>query len=299
MIPVPDYELLRFSLPEEFEELFTAELWSLGSLGFEVREDEPGRVRLDAYFPHPLPAAVRWANDTSPRRGAKETSWVRRGVRAIGSERLADRDWLASYRRAAEPFDVGRRFRIDPRDLSEEDDAADDSRFTLKIPAQTAFGTGSHESTRLVLEWLEELDLRGLEVLDVGTGSGILSFAAEFLGAGRIVAFDVDAPAICIARGNARLNGAASRFFAGGTAALRPERRFDLALVNILPENFAGEIPRLARVLKRGGRVISSGNLVERRDELLARWRSVGFALEAERRADEWVAFLLALRSHP
>ena len=288
-----DYELLRFSLPEELEELFTAELWSAGALGFEVREAEHGRLWLDAYFPSPRPAG---ASDRQLGR------WIRRGVRLMSSKRLADQDWLASYRGAVEPFDIGRRFRIDPRDPDQgKRSVAEDRRFTLRIPAQTAFGTGSHASTRLVLEWLEELELADLEVLDVGTGSGILSFAAERLGAGRIVAFDVDAPSICIARANARLNAPLRgnvmmpRFFAGSLAALRPEHRFDLALVNILPENFAGQLPRLAGMLKPGGRVISSGNLCERREELLGRWQCRGFQLEAERRQDEWLAFLLAV----
>ncbi len=291
---MPAYQLLQFSLPEDLEESFIAELWAAGALGFEVQGGEPGRNKVDAYFPSPLPAAL---SELGLER------WIRRGVVRLGAERLADRDWLAAYRESAEPFDVGHRFRIDPRDPDEGmTGAADDRRFTLRIPAQTAFGTGSHASTRLVLEWLEDLDLSGLEVLDVGTGSGILAFAAERLGAGRIVAFDIDAAAVCIARGNARLNAAlaphrgdeaAPRLFAGGMAALRPERRFDLALVNILPENFAGQVPSLAGVLRPGGRVISSGNLAERRDELLARWQGAGLALEAERRAEEWIAFLV------
>ncbi len=318
---MPDYKRLRFSLPVDLEDELVAELWSLGALGFEVQAADAGRLRVDAYFPSPLPAAIgdheltsprRGANETSPRRGAVETPWAGRGVLSSGSEHLADRDWLASYRQSAEPFDIGRKFRVDPGDAwidpSDPGDPVDatttagDSRFILRIPAQTAFGTGSHESTRLVLEWLEELDLAGLDVLDVGTGSGILSFAAERLGAGRIVAFDVDAPAICIARGNARLNAldgvSRTRCFAGSLAALRVERRFDLALVNILPENFT-EISGLAGLLRPGGRVISSGNLAGRRDELLARWRRHGFALEAERRQDEWIAFLLVADSAP
>ncbi len=282
------FQLLRFFLPADLEEQLVAELWSLGALGFEVREAEAGRLRVDAYFP-----AMR-----RPAVGERELArWARRGVRAVGSKSLADRDWLASYRAAAEPFEVGRRLRVDPGPAPADppaEDAAEDSRFTLRIPAQTAFGTGSHESTRLVLEWLEELELTGLEVLDVGTGSGILSFAAERLGAGRVVACDVDAPSVCIARCNARLNRAAPRLYAGSLAALRPERRFDLALVNILPENFAGGIPRLAGVLRPGGRAISSGNLAERRGELLARWVGAGFALEEEKPAGEWLAFLLS-----
>ena len=291
-----EYELLRFTLPVDLEELFTAELWSLGALGFEITEAEPGQLRLDAYFPSPLPTAAE-IYEFAP--------WTRRGVLQTGSERFADRDWLASYRQTAKPFDVGHRLRIDPRDLSEENKAADDgSRVTLKIPAQTAFGTGSHESTRLVLEWLEQLDLTGLEVLDVGTGSGILSFAAERLGARQTVSFDIDAPSVCIAGGNARLNAVTPWLFAGSIAAIRLKRRFDLALVNILPENFASRaapkghksnLERLAAMMKLSGRLISSGNLVERRSELLAQWQDHGFVLEAERQRDEWIAFLLAL----
>ncbi len=282
-ISSPEYQRLRFTLPEDLEDQFVAALWSLGALGFEVAEAAPGSLRVDAWFPAPLAPAAD---------GSELARWTRRGVRAVGSEGLADRDWLASYRAAAEPFDVGRRFRIDSGEASAEEAAGDGRRRTLKIPAQTAFGTGSHESTRLVLEWLEELDLTGLEVLDVGTGSGILSFAAEHLGAERVVGFDVDAQSICIARGNARFNQFAPRLFAGSLTALRLERRFDLALVNILPENFS-EISRLTGMLKPGSRVISSGNLAERRGELLARWQRWGFVLRDERRQAEWIAFLL------
>lgn len=276
-----DYELLRFTLPVDLEERFVAELWSLGALGFETSDVESGRLRLDAWFSGPI------SIEPDPL-----TEWSRHGVELIATTQLEDRDWLSPYRAAAEPFDVGCRFRIDPGEASSANAAPEDSRFVLKVPAQTAFGTGSHESTRLVLEWLEDLHLNGLAVLDVGAGSGILSFATELLGASRTVAFDIDAPSICIARSNAGLNRVMPQLFAGGIAALRPERRFDLALVNILPENFR-DIPHLAGLLKPGGRVISSGNLSERRDELLGRWQERGFTLEDERHQAEWTAFLL------
>ncbi len=281
-----NYQLRQFSLPAEVEELLTAELWSLGAVGFEVHDAEPGRLRLDAYFPTPLPAAAS---------RHQLAAWQRRGVRLLSSRILDDRDWLAAYRSAAEPFNVGRRLRIDPGDPSEglAPAVVSGSRLNLRIPAQTAFGTGSHESTRLVLEWLEELDLTGLTVLDVGTGSGILAFAAELFGASRIVGCDIDSQSVCIAGGNARLNGAEPWLFAGGVAALRHRHRFDLALVNILPEKITADLPSLAAVLKPGGRLISSGNLAERRGELLARWRRAGFVLEAERRDGDWVAFML------
>ena len=76
---------------------------------------------------------------------------------------------------------------------------------------------------------------------------------------------------------------------------MRPFPCFDLALVNILPENIVDDIPDLIRVLRPRARLISSGNLASRRDELVDRWTRWGFVLEDERQADEWVAFLLTL----
>ena len=281
------YELRAFSLPADLEDLFTAELWSLGALGFQVGDAEAGRLRLDAYFPSPVPAALA-RHDFDP--------WRRRGVAELTTEELADRDWLAPYRAACEPFDVASSFRVDPRDpVDGASGSAPSSRRTLRIPARTAFGTGSHPSTSLALEWLEELDIAGLAVLDVGTGSGILSFAAEILGAGPVVGLDVDAQAACIAHGNALLNEMTPRFFAGSVAALAARPRFDLALVNVLPENVLHEIPRLIQVLKPAARLVSSGNLASRREELLARWTGWGFELAGEKRDGEWAAWLLAL----
>ncbi|MEO1088948.1 MAG: 50S ribosomal protein L11 methyltransferase, partial [Acidobacteriota bacterium] len=81
-----------------------------------------------------------------------------------------------------------------------------EGRVALHVPAENAFGTGSHESTRLMLLWMSELDLTGLDVLDVGCGSGILSFAAERLGA-KVVGFDLDVPSAITARRNGIRNG--------------------------------------------------------------------------------------------
>ena len=281
-----DYELRTFSLPVGLEERFTAELWSLGALGFESHEAAAGQLRLDAYFPVPLPAALR---------RFAAASWQRRGICQLSAERFAEQDWLADYRRAVEPLDVGQGFRIDPRDQVEAQAASPStgSRRTLRIPARTAFGTGSHESTRLALEWIEATDLTGCAVLDVGTGSGILSFVAEVLGARRVVGFDIDAQAVCQARVNARLNGLAPKLFAGGFSAIGAKPRFDLALVNVLPENLCHEIPRLVAVLQPRARVISSGNLLHRRDELLGVWADWGLTPLGEKRENEWVAWLL------
>lgn len=287
------YHVRTFLLPAEHEDELAAELWSHGTLGFEIRNDGPGRLRLLAYFTDP------------PDLGALLSSpWCERGVEPAVETLLAEQDWLAAYRRAARPFDVGRRFRIDPGEISETDTAAEPApgRFLLRIPARTAFGTGSHESTRLVLGWLEDLDLTGRTVLDVGTGSGILSLAALRLGAARAVGIDLDAQAVCLARHNGELNrdpgGGHLALAAARLGALRPWPRFDLALVNVLPERILSEIGDLPALLRPGGEVISSGNLWERRGEILAQLAERGLEPVEERCDGEWVAFRLRASIH-
>ena len=288
-----DYLRLRFALPRDaetgsgIEDRFGAELWARGILGCEIHDRPDGRLQLDAYLPSPIPDAMA-ALDLS--------AWP--GVEALDRETFADRDWLADYRAGAQPLEIGHRLCIDPRD---PDDAplppTGDGRLLLRIPARNAFGTGSHASTRLVLEWLEDLDLEDRTVLDVGSGSGILCFTVLAFGARRAVGFDLDMPSVIVSRQNAALNrgvldGRAPRFYAGRLGALSADAAFDLLLVNILPERIADELPLLLRHLRPGGRLLSSGNLWDRRDEIAAPFRAAGLELEATRRLEEWTAFL-------
>jgi len=278
------YDRLTILVPPAVEESVAAELWRRGTLGLELADAADGRLRVEAYFP----AGAGGAVDLS--------AWRGRGVEVVAAETFAERDWLAAYRAQARPFDVGRRLRVDPRDPSAATPPSAGDRVLLRIPARTAFGTGSHESTRLALELLEALEPAGLEVLDVGTGSGILACAALRFGARAVVGFDLDPAAALIAGQNARLNAVAPRLFAGRLAALRRGRRFDLALVNVLPGKIRREVPRIAGLLRRGGRAISSGNLEGERVSVLAAWAGAGLEPVAERRAGEWIAFLLAGR---
>jgi ribosomal protein L11 methyltransferase len=130
----------------------------------------------------------------------------------------------------------------------------------------------------------------------VGTGTGILAFAALALGAERAVGFDLDPASPVHARDNARLNGLSPLLFAGRIDALRPSPAFDLALVNALPEEVLPELPALVRLLKPGGEVILSGVLAERGEEVLARLAPLGLCERARRLAGEWLGLRLALR---
>lgn len=267
---------LSFVVAAEREDDAVARLWERGTLGVQVLDgEEPGTVRLEAYF----------EDD-----GARELP----GARCLGSEDVPDTDWLAPYREAARPFPVGERLLLDPRDPEGDEPPVAAGRVTLRIPARAAFGTGSHESTRLALELLEGLELAGKRVLDVGTGTGILCFAALAFGARSAVGFDIDPAAPLHARANARLNSLHPVLFAGSADALADGPafgRFDLALVNVIPEEVAADLLRIASLLGAGGEAILSGILAVAGPRVLADWRALGFEPVAERTAGEWVAF--------
>jgi ribosomal protein L11 methyltransferase len=263
-----------YLLPSQLEDDLVADLWQAGTLGAQSSAAPDGRLRLEAWFPlQTLPIQVRT------------------GVELAAEEIVPDADWFVVWREQARPFAVGRTFFLDPREPGEEPAEVPPGRKLLRLPARAAFGTGSHESTALALELLEDADLRGCRVLDVGTGTGVLAFAALLRGARSVVGFDVDPAAPFHAWDNGGLNGFHPLLFAGRLAALRRQPLFDLALVNVVPEQILPEMPELVRLLRPEAEMILSGILGERGRQVLSRLESLGFAERQRREAGEWVAF--------
>ena len=270
------YRRLSFRLPPDLEDALVGELWLVGTQGVQSLPGDDGRLRVEAYFPE----------------GTEELGLeLPAGVELAADEILADQDWFAGWRERARPFPVGRTLFIDPREPEEAPEEVPAGRTLLRLPARAAFGTGSHESTSLALELLEETEVAGRRVLDVGTGTGVLAFASLLGGARSVVGFDVDPAAPFHARDNSALNGLHPRFFAGRLAALREHPLFDLALVNVVPEQILPEMPGLVRLLRPGAEAILSGILVERGRQVLDRMRGLGFVERDRRTAGDWAAF--------
>ncbi|HVR95726.1 MAG TPA: 50S ribosomal protein L11 methyltransferase [Thermoanaerobaculia bacterium] len=280
---MPTYHRRVYHVPAELEETFVSDLWLEGTLGVRSEPGPAGRVRLEAWFDY---AETPFDEDL----------WRVQGVDLVAAEEVPAEDWLAGWREWAQPFPVGDALLLDPREPDAELPELPAGRRLLRLPARAAFGTGSHESTSLALELLEAADVRGRDVLDVGTGTGVLAFASLLFGARRAVGFDVDPAAPFHARDNSRLNGLHPSLFAGRLAAMRDRPRFDLALVNVVPEQILPEMPALVRLLRPGGEAILSGILAERGRQVLDRMRGLGMDEVERRAAGDWIAFRVALR---
>jgi ribosomal protein L11 methyltransferase len=160
----------------------------------------------------------------------------------------------------------------------------------LHLPAVRAFGTGSHESTRLAVRLLLAEDLSGARVLDVGCGTGTLAFVAALEGAARVVAFDLDREAAFATREQALANAVPRvAAFAGPLEALAPAARFDVVAANMIHEETAPLLPALRACLAAGGRLLCSGQLVEREGEWEDLLRKEGFRRVRTLRENEWL----------
>lgn len=202
----------------------------------------------------------------------------------------ASEDWLAAYREAVRPFRVGTSWWIDPHPKNPT--PAPEGFRRLVIEPRMAFGTGSHQSTALMLMELESFPPEGLKVLDVGTGSGVLALASQRLGASWAVGFDLDLEAILVARQIRRDQdfSCAPAYFAGPWRAMR-SFSFDLILCNMISEHFMPMAGSLRDLLSAQGSAVFSGILETEAGEVAAALENVGYRVLSTRALDEWVAF--------
>lgn len=203
-------------------------------------------------------------------------------------------DWSSSWKVHFKPLRVGKHLLIVP---TWEEAAQLPGDLVLRIDPGMAFGTGGHETTRLCLELLEQVmeknDLKvAPSLLDLGTGSGILAMAASLLGAGRILALDIDPDAVDVARENLVLNQLSERIECGTVPLESLTERFDIILANILAEELVRLAPFLTERLNSGGALILSGILAEKEPLVRLGFDSQPLQYRHTAAAGEWVAML-------
>lgn len=211
------------------------------------------------------------------------------GVAIVSRAVEPERDWVAEASALQRPVaTLG--IVLDPHDPPSADPG---TRRRLLLPAERAFGTGSHESTRLALRLLLAALPPGGRVLDVGCGAGTLALAARTSGAAKVFGFDLDPDAPLASRVNARRNRVAGcSFWAGLLESLSDTVRFDLVVANMLQEEVGPLLPALARLLAPGGLLVTAGQLVAREPEFLALLADAGLRPRTLASEGEWLGTL-------
>jgi ribosomal protein L11 methyltransferase len=274
---------------------------ALGGVALEATQLDPqaeesgltDRVRVCAYLPtDPDP--------TDARRQIEESLWHLGQIVPLPAPQfhlIDDADWATAWRAHYHPLPIGQRLLIQPAWLVVEQTA----RLPILLDPGMAFGTGTHPSTQLTLEALESICRRGMRVVDLGCGSGILSIAAAKLGAGSVLALDIDPLAVRIAQENCERNGVDQQIEVVEGSLAELQRRLeegealpDLLLANILSSVISSLLQQgLGNALAPVGRMVLAGILDHQAEALAAEARSLGLELTEIRAQLDWRALVI------
>jgi len=211
-----------------------------------------------------------------------------RPVGQLQTRTLVEEDWAHNWKQYYQVQRIGQRIVIVPSWLEYAPQPAD---LILKLDPGMAFGTGLHPTTRLCLRLLEQHVLPGQQILDLGTGSGILAIAAAKLNEVKVEAFDLDAIAVAVASENVVLNQVADQVqvVQGG---LETNQKYDLVVANIIASVLINLAPALAQVLNPGGTLLSSGIILARETEVTLALAAAGLEYRERHQEGEWVALV-------
>lgn len=212
---------------------------------------------------------------------------------ALRIESVRGLDWQSSIARSARPSRLTRRFVVHPLEAG----APEPSEDVILVRPGLAFGDGTHPTTQLAARAIEEFcrHRRGLRVLDVGTGSGVLSFVAARCGAAQVTALEIDPVALALARRNARSNGLEAKIkfrsrWPGGSPDV------DLVVANLEPRVLVSETERLARVAEKAERLLITGFLSSQAAMVSDGLKRAGYSVLERTRSRGWLLLALTAR---
>ncbi|MBC2839800.1 50S ribosomal protein L11 methyltransferase [Robiginitalea sp. SC105] len=251
---------------------------TLGELGFESFEETPEGLR--AYIPEKdwdEPAVAGLPYWTSP-------DWEA----SYQVERIPRQNWNAVWESGYPPIRVGSRCMV----RAPFHPPAEGVNFDLVIAPKMSFGTGHHQTTWLMLDFILDLDLEGRAVLDMGAGTGVLAILAARRGATPVLAVDIDPWSAENCRENAVENGVPAIEAVVGDARAIGGRNFDCILANINKNTLLADLPRYEAALRGGGRLLLSGFYVSDLDDLREAAGGLGLVYQSFRERENWVAAL-------
>jgi len=275
---------INLSVPQESLEEISAYLFALGCEGIQVTERG-----VTIYF-----TQHRWSDEVKI--GLLEFIGQiipHFSMRHIQIKALADQDWIQNWKEYFKTIRVTSRIIIKP---PWEHYNAQAGEVLVVINPQMAFGTGHHESTQLMIRALDKFIQPGMHVLDVGTGSGILAFVCDKLGADSVLGIDNDINALKNASENARLNKSSKniRFILGQLEQFHPIE-YDLVLANINAKVLLDYSTLFPRFMKLKSKLILSGILRSDEQKIVDHFHNRGFKLINKNTIKEWLSLVFEL----
>ncbi|MDR1275721.1 MAG: 50S ribosomal protein L11 methyltransferase [Candidatus Accumulibacter sp.] len=269
-------------------------LLEAGALSVQIDDADAGTEKEAPQFDEPgAPTVLAWENSRvtalfEPGQkladvAAECAARARIGGKpALIEEEVSEQDWVRLTQSQFDPIRISDRLWVVPS----WHEAPDPGVLVLRLDPGMAFGTGSHPTTRLCLEWLERHVEPGDSVLDYGCGSGILAIAAAKLGGNALLGVDIDPQAVAAARYNAERNRVDVRF---EDTSVKIERRFDIVLANILTNTLKALAPEICARVRPGGRLLLSGILETQTDDVVSSYAPNGVSLTRAAASEGWV----------
>lgn len=256
-----------------------------GEIVPEVEQSE--RIAITAYYPDTMDL-VQMRADIENRLAELATMAVETGEVVISSQELAEEDWADNWKKYYEPTRITHDLTIVPSWTDYEPTAGEK---VIRLDPGMAFGTGTHPTTKMSLFALSQVLRGGETVIDVGTGSGVLSIASSLLGAERIYAYDLDEVAVRVAEENIALNsGTTNISVATGDLLRGVETPADVIVANILADILIHLTDDAYRLVKDEGYLIMSGIIADKWAMVREAAERAGFFLETQLIQGEWNA---------
>ena len=245
---------------------------------------------VKAYFPE-TKNLMELIPEIKQRILALESYGLSIGPNTFSIEDVQEENWASAWKKYYHPQQITRYLTVVPQ--WEEYEPKMDGEIVIRLDPGLAFGTGTHATTRLSLQGLETYIRGGETILDVGTGSGVLSIASSALGAGEIHAFDLDEVAVRSAKENVKMNAYAQNVSVSANDLLKGiEIPADIVVANILAEIIVPLIPDAWRLLKPNGIFITSGIIEAKKELILSELETQGFTILQVLQMKDWFAIV-------
>ena len=291
------WQLLKIDATEQNADLISDALMNIGALSASIEDANADTAAEQAIFGEPSSQDIQYPppgiwqqnivtamfDESTNINVIVQTLCLETGIANFQykTEVIAEQDWVRATQAQFDPIKITDKLWIVPTwHTAPHADAVN-----IVLDPGLAFGTGSHPTTSLCLEWLTEQTLNNSSVLDYGCGSGILAIAAKKLGASQVVGVDIDAQAIIASGYNAQQNQVNIEFYDANDFS---HQQFDWVVANILSSALMVLAPALAKYCKTSGKIALSGILETQSEALIARY-SEWFIMDYPKQKDAWI----------